>query len=759
MTFAVPLFLAAALAGLIPVVLHMISRQRAKDLPYSTLRFLRVAVQKTRRRRKIQDLFLMLLRVAVLLLIALGLSRPAVTNLRALFGGAATAVAVVLDNSASMGMIDQGKVRFETARDATRQVLDTLKSEDQVALWVTGGPKLPGQAKLEATQDNARAILNQVNVSYMRADLAAKIADARRVLLKSDAPNKTIFVVTDQQLLSWDGLRASDEPVGNALRGVPGKANSDEQLSEDEKKIRDIPVVIIDCNRTPKPNVAVTKVEVEASVPVAGIPMKAVAELLNTSTVDQERHVELYIDGVKEASSPDLKIARTGKVSYEFAFIVKRGGLHRGEVRLVGDDGSKYDDRRFFTVQTSQGIPVAIVKSEKHDVAYLDDTFYVERALMPAKGGSWAIKAAPIVVSELGREPLSDYTAVFCVNLKAPGADVAERLRSYVEAGGNLVWICGENVNPDEYNRMNEESKRQLLPAKLLGVRAADPAQGRDSWNIAYLDEKHPALRQLNDPPSLYQSVLVYKHVRIDAKQAGLAVLARLDGGEPLLVQRQVGRGNVVMLGTSGHVGWSNFPLRPLFLPLLARMTFQFAGAEQTLHTALAGLPLVVPLDEKLRSASVEIQPPSGTVNRFKLVDEKGQRLKEFRYPDTDEIGVYLVRLLGGAKPVEIAYAVNVDPEESNPAKISREDLTKRFGKTPLIFADDPEHLDGVFKLLREGKSLWGLLLTAVLVVLIFETLVSNRLTPKREEDEVIQVVAGIRRRPKKGPVGAPSGK
>ena len=60
----------------------MISRQRAKDLPYSTLRFLRIAVQKTRRRRKIQDLFLMLLRMAVLLLIALGLSRPTVTNLR-----------------------------------------------------------------------------------------------------------------------------------------------------------------------------------------------------------------------------------------------------------------------------------------------------------------------------------------------------------------------------------------------------------------------------------------------------------------------------------------------------------------------------------------------------------------------------------------------------------------------------------------------------------------------------------------------------
>ena len=130
-------------------------------------------------------------------------------------------------------------MRFETARDATRQILDSLSSEDQVALWVTGGPKLPGQAKLEATQDNARQILNQVNVSYMRADLAAKIADARRVLLKSDAPNKTIFVVTDQQFLSWDGLRGK-RAVGNAHAAFQ-QGRSDERLSEDEKKIRDIP--------------------------------------------------------------------------------------------------------------------------------------------------------------------------------------------------------------------------------------------------------------------------------------------------------------------------------------------------------------------------------------------------------------------------------------------------------------------------------------------------------------------------------------
>ena len=39
MTFAAPLFLLAALAGLIPVLVHLIHRQKARVVHFSTLRF------------------------------------------------------------------------------------------------------------------------------------------------------------------------------------------------------------------------------------------------------------------------------------------------------------------------------------------------------------------------------------------------------------------------------------------------------------------------------------------------------------------------------------------------------------------------------------------------------------------------------------------------------------------------------------------------------------------------------------------------
>lgn len=225
MTFLTPIFLLAALAAAIPVVLHMINRQRAKQLPFSTLRFLKISVQKTRRRKRIHDVFLMVVRAAVLLLIALGLSRPTLTHLSSLLGGANSAIAIILDNSASMGVIDQGKPRFETALEAAHQILNQSADGDQVAVFLTGGRTFPEDGKLDRTHEAVLQILTQLGEqgpSYERADLAAKLLQARKVLVESQALNKQIFVITDMQKVSWEGLKA---PLSRRGRGAGGEGS------------------------------------------------------------------------------------------------------------------------------------------------------------------------------------------------------------------------------------------------------------------------------------------------------------------------------------------------------------------------------------------------------------------------------------------------------------------------------------------------------------------------------------------------------
>ncbi len=754
MTFVSAAFLLAVAAGAIPVVLHMINRQQAKKLPFSTLRFLRISAEKTRRRKRIHDVLLMLMRMAVLILIAIGLAEPTITTLGSFWGSGASAVAILVDNSASMGVVDQGRPRFETARRAAREILNELADGDQIALMLTGGPELAEQGRLQRTQDKILQMLDQAEVSYERADLAMKLQEARNLLARTDARHKQIFVLTDMQQLSWEGLSdtSANQPEASARKGESASSSQPEASArtaestsdQPEASARtaesadgdDIPVIFVDCHRDPKPDVAVTGLEVSAAVPVAGLPIGVSAEVFNASSVPQKRLLELYIDGAKESTSPELEIAPDGRVKHDFEFSFKRGGMHHGEVRLVGEDGSRYDDQRYFAMEVDQGIPVAIVKSRRHEIPYLEDTFYLEQALAPARtGGSWAIRTTTLTADELLSEPLSEYKVVFCVNLEAPDADTAQRLRSYVTGGGNLFWIAGDNVDPAAYNAMNEEAGGQLLPAPLVDVRLPAAGDDRDSWHIASLDEGHTAMRQLADPPALYQTVLIYKHLRMDTAQAAQArVLARLDDGEALLAQATVEQGTVTMLAASAHVGWSNLPVRPIFLPMFARLTFDLAGAEQARHQTLAGAPLILQMDQELQPLTVEIRPPSGAMIRRTTQPVAGRPGQEFTYGDTHAVGIYTLQLLDAARPATIAYSVNFDADEADPKTFTQEEIKGRLGDTPVVFADDPDDLSSTFRKLREGESLWELLLAGVLLVLVFETFISNLLNPPESE-------------------------
>jgi hypothetical protein len=717
-----PWFLLAALAAAVPVILHMINRQKAKDLPFSTLRFLRISVQKTRRRRRIHDAVLMLVRMAVLVLIAVGLSDLRLTSFKSFLGRGDSAAVIILDNSASMGLVDENRVRFETALGAVQQILAEIPEGNPVGLILTSGRTFPEAGKLHRTRDPLLEILNQCAVTYEGADLGLRLQQARRLLAGSDAVNKDIYLVTDMQECSW--------------KAALGEKASEEQLSDDERKARAVPLTLVDCARTPKSNQAIREVKIEAAVPVAGLQGKALVKVYNAFPIAQSRLVELYLDEAKAATSPALNLPPGGEVTYPFPFTFPRGGLLRGEVRLVGDDGSKLDDRWFFTLEVDQSIPIAIAGPPRHEIHYLDDTFYVEHALAPRRG-AWAIQGSVYTVQDLLALPSWNFKVMFLVNLPALDPAATERLRTYIDKGGHVVWIAGENVQSDAYNQMNEQAKGALLPAPLGEVRTADAASGRDSWHIAFLDKQHPALAQLLEPASLYQSVLVYKHVRIEPGPSGGAwVMARLDDGEPLLVQKKMGRGSVTLLGTSAHVGWTNLPLRPIFLPLLARLTFELVGAEQTRYAVTAGAPLVVPFDPANRPLTVEVVPPSGVPIRLPNKGDDGQAAPAFRYEDTHDVGIYTMRLLEGTTPGQVACAVNVDPDEALPAKVDLGEFAEWAKPAEVILADDPDDLSSTFRRRREGdQDLWPWFLAGVLVVLVFETFLSNRLSPKGPED------------------------
>src|SRR4030095_9912460 len=133
LTFLSPLFLIGALAVAIPVVLHLFRRRNDPVVPFSAMRFLHQVPIEQARRRRLQDLLLLALRVAALLRRAIGSARPSLQSPTSASEAGVTVVAV--DVSASMG----DAARFARARTLAQQAIDNAPAGDQVAVLQFAG--------------------------------------------------------------------------------------------------------------------------------------------------------------------------------------------------------------------------------------------------------------------------------------------------------------------------------------------------------------------------------------------------------------------------------------------------------------------------------------------------------------------------------------------------------------------------------------------------------------------------------------------
>src|SRR3982750_2714003 len=108
MAFLTPLFFVGLGAIAVPVLVHLIQREKKRVIEFPSLMFVRRIPNQSVRRRRIRHWALLLLRAAAIALIVAAFARPFMRQgaVAAAVGGGAREVVVLLDNSASMGYGD-----------------------------------------------------------------------------------------------------------------------------------------------------------------------------------------------------------------------------------------------------------------------------------------------------------------------------------------------------------------------------------------------------------------------------------------------------------------------------------------------------------------------------------------------------------------------------------------------------------------------------------------------------------------------------
>lgn len=648
-----PWFLLGALAVGLPVWLHLLRRRHSPPREFSSLMFFERRWDASVRRRRLEYLLLLALRCAVLLALTLAFARPYWETATAAVRAEALHV-LALDDSFSMR---QGS-RMARARQQALAELARLGPTPRVAVMsFAGAVRLlcePGRDPAAA-----RAAIESLQPSDSRSSYA-ELARGLRALAADTRGQLTAHVFTDLQKTSWPASFSDLAlPSGVVLRWHP--------------------VV-----REQADNWTVEAVRAPACV-FSATPVRVQATLASFARQPARRRVSLVLDD-RVLESREVEIPAAGRATVEFLLSELRHGVHRGEVRQEPTDLFAEDDRRRFVIERADPRPALFVHEARDRRSWL----YFRTALEASPRNAYRLEEAePQQLA--GRRP-DPYAFVVLSDVTWLPADFAAALRSYVEHGG-AVWVT---VGP----AVLAQGRAPLLEAPI-----AAEGGGSGFQRVSEMDASHPILAAAGR----WEGVKFFRAAQLEP--GGARVLARLLDGRPLLMEKWLGAGRVLVFASAFDNLANDLPLHAVFVPFVERAAAYLGGAEERIGAVTVDADLV------LRSRA------EGGV-AVEVIGPDGRRVLSLREATTAagiparQAGYYEIRRGNGRNET---VAVNPDARESDLEPVPAETIALWSG----------EQTAGESGVVTEGErtrqSPWRWLLLAALTVAVLESWVANR--------------------------------
>ncbi|MFO0849977.1 MAG: VWA domain-containing protein [Gemmataceae bacterium] len=775
-SFAVPtVAVAGAVAAIaVPVLIHLLSRQRYQVVDWAAVRFL-LAAQKAHRRR-IDRWLLLAARVLALLLPLLGMLAvtPWAERLwqwvspgpsEVVSNAPRTHRVFVLDASLSMTARADGRTRFETAVGRVEQAIRAANAGDGFSLIVLGNGAqavVPGPA---TDPEKVLAELHAVPVTHCATDLSAGLALVADTLARSPRayPRRQVVLVTDLQRTSWTGLLPkSDGSPPDLWQRILPRAE----------------VVAVDCAGADTDNLAIADLSLADPLPLVDTPTAVAVSVQNFGRTDRgpirlELHLGRPGGGTADGSLLPVEqrvidsIPAGQRVTVTFALDsaarFREPGVHLLQARLVDGDDLAADDRRTLAVEVRAGLPVVVVNGQPAAEPLKRASEYLAEALAPGGRPAPGNPARPRTLSltEFADPAIGDLSAVDCVFLcdlpTITPAQVA-RLEAHLKRGGGVVIGLGPNAaaNAELYNRVLFNDGNGPLPGKLLGV-AVDDGPDASGFRLAADEEmfRRPPLAGFRDDNARagLVSAPFKRYVKLDAPADGKArrVLSFVPGGaapestaakpegrpDPAVVEWPRHRGRVVVYTSTFNADWTDWPILPSYLPFVHEL-LRFTAANPDRHTVRVGEAVEEFLPVTAVGLTAAVTGPEGLSVTVPV--SAGDEVGVARYPDTLLSGLYTVSAAGRKGSV---FAVNVP--ETTPGGGSESDLRrldpadlKPLG--PIAITADPTDAGvgaagGELVTLAprpHGPTLARWLLLAALVVLVGEAILAWRVGPAR---------------------------
>ena len=697
LSFFSPLFLIGLAGASIPIIIHLLNRERARRVLFSSLRFIKNAHQANVKRHKLKQLLLLLMRTLMLAILALAFARPFFAqNPQVAEKGGRRNIAIVLDNSYSMGYDDT----FSRAKSEAMKLISDLNSQDTAALIFSSDTALVVK-ELSSEHDEIKMALNaHAKLTYNPTNYVNAIQAADEVLKFANIGEKVVYLVSDLQKVGFQNFIESDKLSPGVDVDVSANLSAENPA-----------------------NLAITGISAPQIVLKEKKPARIVARIANFSDKSVEDvPVKLVIDGVQmEEQKVDILANDIADAIFDLYFTDEKIAVHEvtaersehtGYVELP-NDRLPIDDQRYFTLQTLKSVQAFCLDGEPARRSDEDETFFLMYALNPKN------QVVSIQVSKSTRLPMADeiknYDVIILANIGALDGDEVQRLRDFVQDGGGLIVALGDNVAPAAYTRIFNSGVEALLPCNLIEV-VGDESNHEQFNVIAVVKYEHPIFTPFKNPNhGDFDTARFYKRFQV-ATLKGANELLKYDDGIPALVEKQYGRGRVLLFTSTFDTEWTDFPQRGVFLPFIHEMVkyLTLRVSEEKKDYLVNGSVQLSELDAA-PGTTVAIFNPSGEEYRT-TVNEEGSIF----YESTSEPGIYSVHIEGQKR----YFAVNVDTLESDLRANDPEEVASMLinrGRSEQALEPTVETIAEYHQEVERNQQLWWYLMAALFVLAIGE--------------------------------------
>lgn len=207
MAFLAPFFLALGVLAGVPLLIHLLRRRIGRIVDFPAVAYLLRMEREHSRERKLKNRFLLLLRLLAVMALALAAARP-IARLAGV-GHSPVAVAIVVDNSMSSGLVVNSRPVLEELKTEARALIAALAPEDRG--WIiTADGKITG-----GTPAALQGALGALRPLGGHGDTRAAVARAV-ALARGGAPRAPVVaVLTDGQVNALGAATDSSVSAGD----------------------------------------------------------------------------------------------------------------------------------------------------------------------------------------------------------------------------------------------------------------------------------------------------------------------------------------------------------------------------------------------------------------------------------------------------------------------------------------------------------------------------------------------------------------